>query len=69
MTKAYLAEATRLYASHVSDYFSGDESKRALPAEYINAVEIECGNRFITQWVARQAGLTILEQYLDKRAA
>lgn len=69
MTKRFLAEAAGLYASHVSDYLSDDETKRELPAKHINAVEIECGNRFISQWLARQANLTILEQFLDKRAA
>lgn len=68
MTRSFLAEAAGLYASHVSDYFSDDEKKRELPAKHINAVEIECGNRFISQWLARQANLTILEQYIDRRA-
>jgi hypothetical protein len=69
MTKRFLAETAGLYASHVSDYISGSEAKRALPAKHINAFEIECGNRFISQWLARQANLTILEQYIDRRLA
>ena len=70
LTKRMLAEAVGLYASHVSDYLKPDAaSKRELPARHINAFEIECGNRFISQWMARQANLTILEQYIDRRAA
>lgn len=69
MTKAFLAQAAGLYASHVSDYISDDDSKRELPAKHINAFEIECGNRFISQWLTRQANLTILEQFIDRRLA
>ncbi len=69
LTKRALAEGAGLYASHVSDYISIDDSKRELPAKHINAFEIECGNRFITQWLARQASLTILEQFIDRRLA
>lgn len=69
LTKRALAEGAGLYPSHVSDYISDDESKRELPAKHINAFEIECGNRFITQWHARQAGVTILEQFIERRAA
>jgi hypothetical protein len=70
ITKRLLAEAAGLYASHLSDYLNvDDDTKRELPARHINAFEIECGNRFITQWLARQANLTILEQFIDRRAA
>ncbi len=69
LTKRALAEAAGLYASHVSDYISDDDNKRELPARHINAFEIECGNRFISQWLASQANLTILEQFIDRRAA
>lgn len=69
LTRRALAEAAELYASHVSDYLSEDDNKRELPARHINAFEIECGNRFVSQWLARQANLTILEQFIDRRAA
>jgi len=69
LTKRALAEGAGLYASHVSDYISDDDSKRELPAKHINAFEIECGNRFVSQWLARQANLTILEQFIDRRVA
>jgi len=69
LTRRVLAEAAGLYASHLSDYLSEDDKKRELPARHINAFEIECGNRFISQWLARQANLTILEQFIEQRAA
>jgi hypothetical protein len=69
LTRRALAEGAGLYASHVSDYLTEDDAKRELPAKHINAFEVECGNRFVSQWLARQAGLTILEQFMQKRAA
>lgn len=69
LTRRGLAEAAGLYPSHVSDYLSSDDNKRDLPARKINDFEIECGNRFVSQWLARQANLTILEQFIDRRAA
>jgi hypothetical protein len=30
----------------------------------VNAFEVACGNRLISQWLALQANLTILEQYI-----
>lgn len=69
LTQRALAEGAGLYASHVSDYLAADESKRELPAKHIDAFEVECGNRFITQWLARRANLTILEQFIDRRIA
>lgn len=69
LTRRVLAEGAGLYPSHVSDYLNADPSKRELPAKHINAFEIECGNRFVSQWMASQANLTILEQYLQRRAA
>lgn len=67
LTQRQLAEEAGLYASHVTDYVSEDEAKRELPAKHVNDFEIACGNRFITQWLARQANLTILEQFIDAR--
>ncbi|MFC5498149.1 hypothetical protein ACFPOE_11435 [Caenimonas terrae] len=69
LTKRALAEEAVLYASHVSDYVSDNNNKRELPARYINAFEIACGNRFISQWLARQARLTIFEELLEQRRA
>jgi hypothetical protein len=59
MTQRQLAEETGSYASHTTDYLSADESRRDLPAARINAFEIACGNRAITQWLAREAGVPV----------
>lgn len=65
LTRRALAEEAGLYASHVSDYLSEEDSRRELPAKHIAAMEVACGNRMITQWLARQANLTILEQFIQ----
>ena len=69
LTKAQLAEEAGCYPSHVNDYLSDKETARNLPAERIAAFEVACGNRVITQWLAGQAHLTILETFLQQRAA
>jgi DNA-binding transcriptional regulator LsrR (DeoR family) len=65
LTQRQLAEEVGLYASHVTDYIAACDDKRELPAKYINAFEIACGNRAITQWHAQRAHVTILEQFLE----
>jgi hypothetical protein len=71
LTQRLLAEEADLYASHVTDYVSEDDAKRELPAKHVNNFEIACGNRLVSQWLARQACLTIMEQYTQgaRRAA
>lgn len=66
LTQRLLAEEAGLYASHVTDYVSDDDAKRELPARNVNGFELACGNRFISQWLARQANLTILEQFMEQ---
>lgn len=64
LTKRQLAEEIESYPSHVTDYTHQDDdpSRRDLPAKRINAFEIACGNRLITQWQALQAGGLFLDQ-------
>ena len=69
LTKAQMAEETGCYPSHITDYLSEKESTRNLPAERIAAFEVSCGNRVITQWLAAQAQVTILETFIQARAA
>lgn len=69
MSKALMAEEIGCYPSHLSGYVSEGEGRRQLPAEHIAAFEVCCGNRCITQWLAAQANLTILEQFLNQRQA
>jgi transcriptional regulator with XRE-family HTH domain len=71
LTKRLLAEEVGCYPCHVTDYLHGDDkpSRRDLPAKRINHFEIACGNRIVSQWLAAQAGLTILEQFPEGRPA
>lgn len=69
LTRRTLAEAAGLYTSHVSDYFSAHENRRELPARHIAAVEAVLGNTAISQYLAQQAKLTILEEMQAARHA
>lgn len=62
MTKRQLAEETGCYASRITDYLSEDEGKIDLPARHIAAVELACGNHFISQWIAMRSGLLVVGQ-------
>jgi hypothetical protein len=76
MTRATLAEMTGMYAQHISDYLADSDidrkgkERRDMPAKYIAAFESVCGNTYVSQWVANQSGLTVLEGVIaEKRAA
>lgn len=69
MTNRQLAEEAALYASHLTDYLHEAADRRDLPAKCITEFEISCGNRCISQWLASQANLTILETFIQQRAA
>ena len=69
LSRAVLAMEAGLYASHLTDYLSDNPEKRELPAKHIAAFEVSCGNRAITQWLAAQAQLTILETFIQRKAA
>jgi hypothetical protein len=62
LTRRTLAEQSGTYAPHVSDYFSTNDSKRELPAKHIAAVERVLGNTVISQYLAQQSKLTVLEE-------
>lgn len=65
-----LAELTGLYASHVSEYFAIRADRRELPARHVGAVERVLGNTVISQWLALQSNLTVLEELqLARKAA
>lgn len=74
-TNLNIAESCGLYASHCSEYFAEQEvgrkgvAHRNLPADKIRAVETFLGNTAISQWLAYQAGLTVLEEIQLARAA
>lgn len=69
LTKRTLAECADLYAPHVSDYFSVRENRRDLPADCIAKVEKVLGNTAISQFLARQSELTVLEEMQATRRA
>ena len=69
MSKTAYAAEVGCYPSHLSGYVSEDEGRRQLPAEFVAAFEVACGNRCVTQWLAAQANLTILETFIQQRAA
>jgi predicted transcriptional regulator len=71
MTKAMLAHFAGLTPQHVSDYLAEDDNsgRRDLPADAICRFESAVGNTLVSQWVARQSQLTVLEEMQATRAA
>lgn len=64
LTKRALAEEAGLYASHVTCYLAAPlkrKHKRDLPGDAIAKFQTACGNTAISQWVALQGQLTVLE--------
>jgi hypothetical protein len=63
ITQRALAELVPgLYQSHVSDYFAVRFDRRELPAKHVGTVEAVLGNTVISQWLAQQSKLTVLEE-------
>lgn len=76
MTQNTLAELAGMYPQHVTDYLcdSGKDrhgkDRRDMPAKYIKEFEAVTGNTFVSQWLAHQSGLTVLESIIaDRKAA
>lgn len=69
MTMLTLAERAGFPSNHRSDYLSDNEDRRELPAKYIKAFEYVCGNTAISQWIAMNAKLTVLEEVQAARLA
>jgi hypothetical protein len=71
MTKAQLSSEAGLTAQHVSDYLALDDEphRRSLPGAAIPAFEAVCGNTLVSQWIASQARLTVLEEMQARAAA
>jgi len=69
ITQRTLAEHAGLYASHVSDYFSVRADRRELPARHVAGVERVIGNTVISQYLAQQSKLTVLEEMTAARQA
>lgn len=71
MSKAMLSSFAQLTPQHVSDYLAEDDNagRRDLPAEAISRFESVVGNTLVSQWLARQSNLTVLEEMQATRAA
>ena len=62
MTQATLAQECGIYASHVTWYLNDGKRQQDLPGSKIAEFEAVCGNSAISQWIARQASFSVLEQ-------
>lgn len=71
MTKATLAVEAQLYPQHVTDYLADDDKpgRRDLPADAVARFEAVVGNTLVSQWLAAQSKLTVLEEMQATRAA
>jgi hypothetical protein len=69
LTKRSLCEQCGLYPAHVTDYFSQHETRRELPAKHVAGVERVLCNTVISQWLAQQSQLTVLEEMQAARRA
>lgn len=67
MTRATLAAMTGMRPSHISDYLCAEEmdsrgrERRDMPAKYIPEFDAAVGNTIVSQWIAMQSKLTVLE--------
>jgi hypothetical protein len=71
LKQADLAREFGFNRQHASDYLNADDKpmRRSLPGEKINLFQEVCGNTFVSQWLAAQDRLTVLEQVqADQRA-
>lgn len=71
LTYRQLAAECELTHQHVGDYFNPDDKpkRRSLPGDAVAAVEAVLGNSAISQWHARNAKFTVLEEIQAGRAA
>jgi hypothetical protein len=69
MNRKTVAELAGIHVPHISDYLSDDDTKREMPARYIPDFEDVCGNTCISQWIALQAQLTVMEEMQVRRRA
>lgn len=69
MTRAQLAYEAQLYPQHVTDYLHEDDApaRRDLPADAIARFESVVGNTVVSQWIASQSKLTVLEEMQASR--
>lgn len=70
-TLRQLAAETGVPPQHVTDYLHPDDgaTRRDLPAWRIPAFEVFVGNTIVSQWLAMQAQLTVLEELQASKVA
>lgn len=70
MTRQQLATEAELYPQHVTDYLAEDDKpgRRDLPADAVARFESVVGNSLVSQWLAAQSKLTVLEEMQATRA-
>jgi hypothetical protein len=60
-------------ASHISDYLDPcaidkhGSDRRDMPAKYIRAFEAVCGNTFVSQFIAFESNLTVMEAVIAQQ--
>ena len=71
MTKQQLASEAELTPQHVSDYLAEDDKpqRRDLPADSVARFEAVVGNTLVSQWLASQSKLTVLEEIQATKVA
>ena len=71
MTQRQLSSEAGLRPQLVSDFLHSDDrpTRRDLPGQSIAAFERVAGNTCISQWVAAQSQLTVLEEMQAERVA
>lgn len=71
MTYLMLAAYGGFYRPHVGDWFNKDDKKtrRDLPADCISTFEAIVGNTLVSQWIAWQSKLTVVEEIQAERQA
>lgn len=69
MTRQQLSSEAQLYPQHVTDYLHEDDKpqRRDLPACAISRFEAVVGNTLVSQWLASQSKLTVLEELTATR--
>ena len=70
LTKQALATEADLTPQHVSDYLAADDKpqRRDLPADAVARFESVVGNTLVSQWLASQSQLSVLEEMQATRA-
>jgi hypothetical protein len=71
MTRQQLATEAELYPQHVTDYLAEDDKpgRRDLPADAVARFEGVIGNTLVSQWLASQSRLTVLEELQATKVA